>query len=340
VWKSKRLWAIVLGVTAVAAGAAAWLYQHRVASRVASSAPPTPVVLPPEVTLPGAIRARHVVAVPAPVEGLLEQYMVQPGQEVFEGQLLARIHNEGLEAARQAALADMERVEARARALESALIAARLEASRARAEAERVRDDYQRAEKTFERQQFLFKEGAIAKMVFEKARKEFEAARQQYEAVENLAGLAEDRVASLTQELDSTRQQLEKAREALEEAQQRVAATEVHSPVNGILLARTRQPGDPVGPHVPDLLQIAVDLSVLEVVVEPEPPILERLSPGYPALVDVPEAPQTGLPGRVLTIEKDGHVIIEFSNPNPAIKPGMNAKVRIALNPGAPGSPR
>jgi multidrug efflux pump subunit AcrA (membrane-fusion protein) len=46
------------------------------------------------------------------------------------------------------------------------------------------------------------------------------------------------------------------------------------------------------------------------------------------------------LPGRVLTIEKDGHVIIEFSNPNPAIKPGMNAKVRIALNPGAPGSPR
>lgn len=340
-FRNKRVVAIGLFVAAAVAGGTAWLYHRRTVSRAAAlPAQPKPAALPPEIMLSGTIRARHIVPVPATVEGILEQYMVQPGQEVFEGQLLARIHNEGLEAARQAAQADLERVENRVRSLESALIAARLEASRARAEAERVRDDYEKAEKTFERQQFLFKEGAVAKMVFERARKEFEAARRLYEATEDMARLAEDRAASLTKELDNTRQQLEQAREAFEDARQRLAATEVHSPVDGILLARNRQPGDPVGPHVPDLLQIAVDLSLLEVVVEPEPPVLERLSPGQSALVDVPDAPQSNLPGRIAAIEKDGRVIIEFSNPSPAVRPGMSAQVRIALNAGATTGPQ
>lgn len=335
--RNKRLVKLGLAVAVLIAAASTWILVRRGAAPAPSAkAGPAQKALPPEVLLAGTIRARHIVQVPAPVEGILERYMAEPGQEVFEGQLLARIHNEGLESEQQAARADLERVEGRVRALESALIAARLEASRARAEAERVRDEYERARRTFERQQFLFQEGAVAKLTFERSKKEFEAASQQFESADSMARLAEDRVDSLTKELDAARKRLEEAREAFEAAQRKLEATEVHSPVDGVLLARNRQVGDPVGPHVPDLLQIAVDLSVLEVVVEPEPPVLERLSIGQPVLVEVAEGPPGALAGRIIAVEKDGRVVVEFANPSPAVKPGMNAQVRIALSGGVP----
>lgn len=320
----------------LALAAAAFLLLRRRAPPAPSTQPAgSSAVLASELHLDGTIRARQIVAVPAPVEGILEQFMVEPGQEVFEGQLLGRIHNGGLEAARQAAQADLERAEARVRALESGLIAARLEASRSRAEADRVRGEFERIERNYQRHQFLFKEGAVAKLVFEKVQKEYETARQDKESVEEMARLAEERVAAMTKELDSARTVLEERREALEQARQNLAATEVHSPVDGVLLARNRQVGDPVGPHVQDLFQIAVDLSWLEVVVEPEPPALERIREGQPALVEVVEGPPSGMPGKVVAIDQ-GRVVIEFSNPSPSVKPGMTAHVRISLVPAAP----
>lgn len=330
--KSNRL---AVAVGAVLAGAVvAWLLWHQrpAASRGEQKRPTASSAIPSEIRLAGTIRARQVVPVAAPIDGILEQFMVEPGQEVFEGQLLARIRNAGLDAAQQAAQSDLERVEGRVRGLESSLIAARLEASRARAEAERVRDEYEKARRTFERQQFLFREGATPRLVFERAQKEFEAAREQMESVESLARVAEDRVASLNKELDGARVLLEEKRQALEEARQNLAATEVHSPVDGVLLSRSKQVGDAVGPHVRDLFQIAVDLSLLEVVLEPEPPLLERIRPGQPALVEILEGPASGLLGRVLAVEKNGQVVVEFGNPSPAVKPGMSAHVRIRLD--------
>lgn len=330
--KRKRLLVAGVALLVVAALAVGAWYRRFAVARAAQKATVARVELPSEILLSGTIRPSHVVPVPAPVEGILEQLMAEPGQEVYEGQLLARIHNAGLEAARQAAQSDLERAENRMRALESGLIAARLEASRARADAERVRDEYEKARRTFERQQFLFKEGATPKLVFERAQKEYELLRQQMESVEELARVSEDRVASLTKELDATRVHVEEKRQALEEARQNLAAAEVHSPVDGVLLARTKQVGDPVGPHVQDLFQIGVDLSSLEVVLEPEPPVLARIQPGQPALVEVLEGPESGMPGRVTAIEKSGRVIVAFYNPSPAVKPGMNAHVRIRLD--------
>src|ERR1700730_18289042 len=50
---------------------------------------------PLEVHLSGKIRAQSVVSVAPPVEGTVGAVFADVGQEVFEGQLLARITNEG-----------------------------------------------------------------------------------------------------------------------------------------------------------------------------------------------------------------------------------------------------
>ena len=78
-----------------------------------------------------------------------------------------------------------------------------------------------------------------------------------------------------------------------------------------------------------DLFQIAVDLSELDVILEPEPRVLERIRPGQEAVVQIAEL-LSGIPGKVREI-KESRVFVEFTSPDPAVKPGMTVQVRIKL---------
>ena len=51
-----------------------------------------------EITLTGAVQAAHVVDVPVPVDGTVEQFLAEVGQHVSEGEVLARIRNPRLAA--------------------------------------------------------------------------------------------------------------------------------------------------------------------------------------------------------------------------------------------------
>ena len=98
-----------------------------------------------------------------PLEGVVGAFFADVGQEVFQGQLLARITNQGLETGQQAAQKEAEVAQSKVNALESEIVSARLEASRARADASRARGEYDRLEKIYRRQQMLFNEGATPK---------------------------------------------------------------------------------------------------------------------------------------------------------------------------------
>jgi HlyD family secretion protein len=214
--------------------------------------------------------------------------------------------------------------------LNSALIATRLEASRARSDASRTQTEAERAEKAYLRQQMLQQEGAARRLEFEKAQKEFQLTQAHYHALDELARQSEQRVESLSRELDNARRLLEDKNRALEEASQDLAAAEIRSPVDGILLSRAKSVGEEVTRDLQDLFRIAVDLSLLEAVVEPEPPLLPHLRPGLPALVVLAELPGDGLPGTIRDV-KAGEVAIEFTSPSPAVHPGLTAQVRIKL---------
>src|SRR5437762_10905136 len=73
------------------------------AERIKSAATEAPSHAPlPDINLSGKIRAQHVVGLPPPLEGTVAAFYADVGQVVFEGQLLARIANMGLEAGQQA----------------------------------------------------------------------------------------------------------------------------------------------------------------------------------------------------------------------------------------------
>jgi len=80
-----------------------------------------------------------------------------------------------------------------------------------------------------------------------------------------------------------------------------------------------------------EMVQIAVDLTSLEVIVEPPPPILARIKAGQPATIRMAEQIGESLPGGVARIDGT-QVIVQFLSPNAAIKPGLTAQVTIKLN--------
>ena len=108
-----------------------------------------------EVMLQGKVRPQHVIGVAANVPGFVETFLVDAGQNVYQGQVLARIGAQRLESAREAALAALARAEEQVTRAESAVSAARMEASRSEADAQRARLALERVEKVYARQRML-----------------------------------------------------------------------------------------------------------------------------------------------------------------------------------------
>jgi multidrug resistance efflux pump len=324
---------VTASLTLVALIAAGVAMLRSVSADKAKAAPAVTRALPPslEVQLSGKIRARNVVNVAPPVEGMVGAFFVDVGQEVFEGQLLARISNEGLDTGQQMAQRTLENAQERVDTIESALISARLEASRARADATRARAEYERVDKLYRRQQMLLAEGATPRLTYEKINRDFELAQTERGNLERVAAAAQERVDDLVKSLDTEKRTVADKNAELESAKARVGAAELLSPAQGIVVARNGEVGEPVARDKPDLFRIATDLSQLEVVLDSDPHSLRSIQPGQAALVSLPDQGAEGMIGTVKSIE-GGQVIVAFSNPNPAVKPGMTAQVRIKVS--------
>lgn len=329
-------WILFAGVTiliAVAAGALS-LYRRSLAPNppLAQTQPQTPA--PPganEVSITGLVQPQRVTTVPVPIEGVIEQYAVEVGEDVVEGQFLAHIKNAKLDTAVESATIELERARERVVRIEAAITAARLEASRARADASRVKSEYERLEKVFQRQQLLYREGATPRLHYEKAEKEFKEAKEDLELKDALARQAEERLENMSRELDTAKNRLTDQEEALNDAKDDVNAGDVRSPADGIVLSRRGAPGDEVNRTMADLFRIAVNTSQLEITVQPEPALLPRIKPGQAAAIHIAEVPGEPVPAVVREIV-EGRVTVDFTSPTPAIRPGMSAQVVIKLN--------
>jgi multidrug resistance efflux pump len=327
-------WLLFAGATILLAVAAGALSVYRQSTHRKQIHPPKTVQAAPapvnDVSLQGVVQAQRVVDVPVPIDGTIENFGAETGQDVFEGQLLAHVRNQRLDTALEAAQAELEKLKDRVTSLEASIIAERLEASRARADASRAKSDFERAQKAFERQQMLYREGATPRLVFEKSQREYTAAKEDLDMKEALAQQAEDRVSRLTADRDLAEKRLNDQTETLEQAKADVAAGDVLSPVDGVVISRMGSPGEEVQRGAEGFFRIAVALSAMEIAVQPEPAVLPRIRIGQPVAIHCAEVPEE-ITGTVREI-KEGRVIVDFTSPTPAIRPGLTARVLIKLS--------
>jgi len=286
----------------------------------------TPAV-PREVVLAGRIEALHTVAVGVSIAGEIDSFSAEVGQDVFEGQILARISNQGLETGRDNAQRILQTAEAKLSTLETTISAARLEAARAHTEATRVVDDMARASKEYDRQKKLHAAGATPRNTYEKSAKDLEASRSESEGTAEIARHADEHVEELVKEYDLTKKTLESKKKELEEVQAALAATEVHAPAGGVVVARQGEIGKTITQQeAAALFRIATDISALEVKFAAEEGVVKK---GDTVALTFAEIPGDPVAAVVREVAK-GEATAEFTSGNPAIRPGMNCSVHVA----------
>jgi len=281
-----------------------------------------------ELTLQGKIRPQHVVGVAASIPGFIESFLVEPGQDVYQGQVLARIGAQGLESTREAAQVAVERAQEKVTRLESAVASARMESSRADADAQRAQMALDRVEKIYSRQRTLHAEGATPRLTYEKALADYEAATKEYEIMGAASRAGREHVQLALNDVATARKAVAGKNQELADAQDELSNAELRSPVDGFVVGRKGEPGKRAEDYGADFFQIATDLFALEVELEPKAADLARFIPGMPALVLVLDVQASAMEGKVKEI-KDGKVIVEFGSGNPAIRPNMLADVRF-----------
>ena len=176
----------------------------------------------------------------------------------------------------------------------------------------------------------LNREGATPRLTFERSEQEYRTAQTESDSLQEVARHADDRVEEQMRLLDTVRKLLESQSQELETAQSNLAAADIRSPVDGIVVARKGEEGNPVDPTNRSLFQIAVELGQLEAVLDPAPPALPLFRAGQPALIVAADVPGDGIPGQVRSVENN-QVVVEFASPSPALKPGMTVQVRVKL---------
>ncbi|HNY39495.1 MAG TPA: hypothetical protein PKJ41_03840 [Bryobacteraceae bacterium] len=328
---SRRILAAAVFVI-LAAGAGGfyfWKLRHAAASPKPAPAQPAPLPAGTVLKFQATLQARHMVPVDVPVDGVLDEFVVKPGDEVFEGQILGSIRNDVLvENEKEAALA-LERQKTRLTTLESQLLSVRLEESRQAADASRAATELQRAERTYQRQQMLNREGATPRKTFEAAQAAFETARAEAESLAALAKSLRDRMGEITKDIEVAKRQVAEGEAAYDEAKTGLAAAQMLSPSDGVIISIQKQAGEEVKAGMTGLIQVAVDLTMMEAIMGVDPNLAPRLPAGTPAQVFSTEIAGS-LPGQVRLVE-NGKAYVEFASPTPLIRPGMTATVAVQL---------
>lgn len=305
----------------------AWAIRHK-QKPVPKTAAAVPTVFQgPEITLTGRLEARNSEQVDAPVAGILDAWFVEEGQEVYEDQLVGRIRNADLDNAVQQAQAAVDRAEVRMAQLDAQALNAKLEVSRTTADQIRARNELDRIEKIYQRYKGLMDAGALARLTFEKTQNDYNAARTEAENRDRSAKEAQDRAESVDRDSTEAKAARPALAAALTQAKDAVAACDLHSPADGVVLARNIHQGQEVEAQAKALLTIATELTELAVALPADPAVLARIHAGQHAFVRLDGAET---PGAVREV-RGAEVIVEFTSTSPVTKLGGAAQVRIVF---------
>src|SRR5262245_12475476 len=176
------------------------------------------------------------------------------------------------------------------------------------------------------------------------------SAQAQLAAGESQARASKAQVASAEAQFQVAEAQLKAAeatvrqkQAALEQARLDLVHTEIRAPVDGVVVARSVDPGQTVAASLqaPTLFTIAQDLTRMQVEAAVDEADVGRLREGMPATFTVDAFPGLSFRGEIAQIRKAAQVVqnvvsyttvITVPNPDRTLLPGMTANVRIQVD--------
>jgi HlyD family secretion protein len=248
---------------------------------------------------PGVIEAlSEEIRVSSQVGGRLQRVLVDEGDAVKNGQVLAVIENDDYRARVASAEAALRLREADARRVHNgARNEERRDAAAAVREAEAVLAN---VTADVERRRGLFNDAVISRAELDKAEEQFGVARARVDSARERLSLLE----AGSREEDRARADADVAlaRAALDEARATLEKTYVRSPIDGLVFRRHRKAGESVSTQFDSPIVTLADRSRVRVRVDVDETDVAKLAEGQPAYVTVGAFGDRRFPGRVVRV--------------------------------------
>lgn len=299
------------------------------------SAPATPVqvatakrepieqVIQAEAILYPVKQASVVPKISAPVA----RFLVQRGDHVREGQLLAILEDRDLVAAAQESKQLYEQAQANYENTRAATMPEDI--TKAKADVDAARQALEAAQRVYDNRQALLREGALAQKLVDDAKVALVQAQSQFDtAAQHLKSLE---TVGRTEQLKGAQAQMEAARAHYQNAEAQVSYAEVRSPITGVISDRPLNIGEMASSGA--ALVSIVDIS--RVTARANVPVKEAASIqiGRPATISGPGGELTG---KVMVVSPavdpsttTVQVWVEAANAGERLKPGTTVQISI-----------
>ncbi|MCL4782422.1 MAG: efflux RND transporter periplasmic adaptor subunit [Bryobacterales bacterium] len=356
-----RNWKIVLGVLGVAVvGGAIYggiKYREGKAEKVQTARVARQDVVS-LVTATGEIRPLNYINIGANAQGRITEILVQEGDRVAKGQILAKLEAvqpqsqlASQEANYRIAEADAAGQEAAVRAAADSMESAEAAIARAQAQAEQARIDFDRAKELSEAKLIARQEFDTRKSAYEVALasvKEAEAAYARSQAQQRQAAAA----------LNSAQRRITAAKAEVTRVRDLVERTYAISPLAGMVTNLPVKVGEIVVPGIQNsaasLIMTIADMSVITAEVKVDETDIVNVKLGQTADVTIEAIPDKTFKGKVIEIgntailrssglassqsqissdeAKDFKVVVALDSPPDEIRPGLSSTVKILTN--------
>jgi len=305
-------------------GCAAALTSCRGEVKAAFDQPPVPVQVrtpavverPESVSASGSVEGSETADVAFLVGGKVLRVLVEEGQHVAKGQLLAEIEPTDYRNAFNTATA---------RKTAALAVSERADAGLRKQELEQARIDFERAEDEYRRMKILVERKSLPPNDFTKFEAAYNAAKERYEMAQE-GTRKEDRATAVAQSHAADAQASEESK--------RLSDTRLLAPISGNIAMRRVDPGQTVAAGVP-VFSIA-ELNPVKVRVGVPEAEIAKVRRGAPAEITAPSLDGRRFTGKVAIIgvasepaSRTYTVKILVPNPGPVLLAGMVAEAHI-----------
>jgi HlyD family secretion protein len=269
------------------------------------------------------------VEVKSKASGIVKKLLVDAGDKVKKGQLLAQLDKEEIEA-------QVEQSQAAAQAAEASLTSSEADYERAKVDAEGP--DVPLLKRAYDRAIGMAKEGVVSTSALEDAQKNYELALNKQNVSKAQATVLKARIAQ-------SQGQLAQDRANLKQLEEQLSYTDIESPLDGVVLSRDVEMGDAVSSILvlgssATLVMTLGDTSSVYVKGKVDESDIGKVYLGQPARIKVESFKDKTFNGVVtkispMGVEKDNvttfEVRVSINNPGGELKAEMTANAEIIL---------
>jgi HlyD family secretion protein len=279
------------------------------------------------------------------IPGRVTERLVDEGDKVMAGDLLARLDSAEIASVVAQSKASLDEVTTKLAELSAGSRSQEIEQAKAQTNAQEA--ELQKVKKDFDRAEILYKNGAISASQFDVARSAYDARTALHRnALESLSLVREG---PRKEEISIAGHRVKQARAVLASSEERLRDTTIYAPVNGVVLRKNVEAGETVASGTPVVTIGDLEHPWIKVYVKEDR--LGQVRLGQKARITVDTFKGKAYEGTVTFISSEAEftpknvqtqeervklvfgVKVRVKNVNDELKPGMPADVRIELKP-------